>query len=138
MSRHPLMGTRLVTRRDFLRLSAVASGIGLLTAVGVWLLDLRTRAGTEAPIAARPFVWLGTNAIFAYLASGLAAKLLHVFTVGGTEAGRLSWWDAAQTHVFAPLIPSPPLASLVHSICYALLWVAICAWMYRRRIFVKL
>jgi predicted acyltransferase len=116
------------------------NGLALLAlAACVWALDLRTRANAEVPVAARPFVWLGTNAIFAYLASGLVAKLLHVFTVGGgPDAARLSWWDAAQTHVFAPMFPSPPLASLAHSICYAVIWVAICAWMYRRRIFVKL
>lgn len=115
------------------------NGLALLTlAACVWALDLRPRAGGEAPLAARPFVWLGTNAIFAYLASGLAAKLLHVFRLTTADGARVSWWDAAQASVFAPLVPSPPLASLVHSLCYALLWVAICAWMYRRRIFVKL
>lgn len=115
------------------------NGLALLLLAGcVWALDMRSRASGEAPAGARPFVWLGTNAIFAYLASGLAAKLLHVFTVAGADGTRASLWDWVQAHVFAPLVPSPPLASLVHSTCYALLWVAICAWMYRRRLFVKL
>lgn len=115
------------------------NGLALLgLAACVWALDMRTRASGDTPVAARAFVWLGTNAIFAYLASGLAAKLLHVVTVATADGTRVSWWDWAQAHVFAPLIPSAPLASLVHSTCYALLWVAICAWMYRRRLFVKL
>ena len=71
-----------------------------------------------------PFVVLGTNAIFAYLASGLVAKLLHVWTVAAADGTRVSWWEWAQQHVFAPLIPSAPLASLVHSSVYALLWIA--------------
>lgn len=115
------------------------NGLALLgLAACVWALDLRARASGDAPVAARPFVWLGTNAIFAYLASGLAAKLLHVVTVTGADGTRVSWWDWIQAHVFAAVIPSAPLASLLHSTCYALLWVAICAWMYRRRLFVKL
>lgn len=101
------------------------------------LVDL-SRPRTGPPRWAWPFVVLGTNAIFAYLASGLAAKLLRVWTVAGAGGTRTSLWDWAQLHVFAPLIPSPPLASLVHSMTYALAWVGICAWMYRRRMFLKL
>lgn len=109
----------------------------LALAACLWLVDRGGRA-TRAPRWAMPFVVLGTNAIFAYLASGLAAKLLHVAHVTGADGSRLSWWDWAQVHVFAPLIPSPPLASLIHSMSYAILWVGICAWMYQRKIFLKL
>lgn len=108
----------------------------LALAACLWLLDRRPAA--ETPAWARPFVYLGTNAITAYLVSGLASKLLHVWKVAGPDGTRVSVWDWAQHHVFAPLIPSVPLASLVHSVAYALIWVAMCAWMYRRRIFVKL
>ncbi len=112
-------------------------GLGLLSlAACLWLVDLARR--DTPPRWTLPFVVLGTNAIFAYLASGLAAKLLHVVRVAGDGGTRESLWDWAQLHVFAPLIPSPPLASLVHSTAYAALWIAICAWMYRRRIFIKL
>jgi predicted acyltransferase len=102
----------------------------------LWFVDLRR--GPDAPRWTLPFVVLGTNAIFAYLISGLAAKLLHVWTVTAADGSRTSLWDWAQVHVFATLIPSPPLASLVHSTAYALIWIAICWWMYRRRIFLKL
>ena len=114
------------------------TGLGLLSlAACLWLVDLRRR-DTAPPRWAMPFVVLGTNAIFAYLASGLLAKLLHVWTVTSADGTRVSWWEWTQQHVFAPLIPSAPLASLVHSSVYALLWILICAWMYRRRVFLKL
>lgn len=114
------------------------SGLAFLCLAGcLWLVDLHRRAAAP-PRWTFPFIVLGTNAIFAYLASGLAAKLLHVWQVASADGTRLSAWDWAQVHVFAPVIPSAPLASLIHSTCYALLWVAICAWMYRRRLFLKL
>jgi predicted acyltransferase len=114
------------------------SGLAFLCLAGcLWLVDLH-RPAAAPPRWTFPFVVLGTNAIFAYLASGLAAKLLHVWQVASADGTRLSAWDWAQVHVFAPVIPSAPLASLIHSTCYALLWVAICAWMYRRRLFLKL
>ncbi|MGV3518503.1 acyltransferase family protein [Luteitalea sp.] len=114
------------------------SGLAFLCLSGcLWLVDLHRRAATP-PRWTFPFIVLGTNAIFAYLASGIAAKLLHVWQVASADGTRLSAWDWAQVHVFAPMIASAPLASLIHSTCYALLWVAICAWMYRRRLFLKL
>lgn len=114
------------------------AGLGFLAlAACLWLVDLRRRAGAP-PRWTMPFVVLGTNAIFAYLASGLAAKLLRVWTIAGADGTRVSAWAWAQGHVFAPLIPSAPLASLIQSVAYALVWIAICAWMYQRRIFLKL
>ena len=114
------------------------AGVAFLSlAACLWLVDLR-KTDTEAPRWTMPFVVLGTNAIFAYLASGLVAKLLNVWTVAAGDGTRVSWWEWTQQHVFAPLIPSAPLASLVHSSVYALVWILICAWLYRRRLFLKL
>ena len=114
------------------------AGLGFVSlAACLWLVDLRRRTLTP-PRWTMPFVVLGTNAIFAYLASGLVAKLLHVWTVTSADGTSASAWDWAQLHLFAPLVPSAPLASLVHSIAYALVWIAICAWMYQRKIFLKL
>ena len=114
-------------------------GLALLAlAACVRVLDLTPRREAGRGWLAAPFVWLGTNAIFAYLASGIAAKLLQIVTVATGDGTRTSLWDWAQQHVFAAAIPDAALASLVHSTVYALLWVAICGWMYRRRIFLKL
>jgi predicted acyltransferase len=114
-------------------------GLALISlAACLWAVDLRRRDTTRPGWIMGPFVWLGTNAIFAYLASGLVAKLLHVARVGTDAGTRVSAWDWAYMHVFSPLVPSPALASLVHSTAYALTWMAICGWMHKRRVFLKL
>lgn len=114
------------------------AGLGFLSlAACLWLVDLRRR-DSAPPRWSLPLVVLGTNAIFAYLASGLAVKLLHLWEIAGTDGSSHDAWAWAQVHVFAPLIPPPALASLVHSTAYAIVWIAICAWMYQRRIFIKL
>lgn len=114
------------------------AGLGFLAlAACLWLVDLRRR-DTTPPRWAMPLVVLGTNAIFAYLASGLFVKELYRWTIAGAYGTSQNVWDWAQAHVFAALIPSPALASLVHSTVYALIWVAICGVMYRRRVFLKL
>ncbi len=114
------------------------AGLALLSlAACLGLIDMR-RPGISAPRWTMPFVVLGTNAIFAYLASGVVAKLLHVWTVAEGSGTRIPAWDWAQMHLFSPIIASAPLASLVHSSVYALLWMAICGWMYKRSIFLKL
>ncbi len=114
-------------------------GLALVAlAACVWAMDLKPRPDGAHGWLAAPFVWLGTNAIFAYLASGLVARQLNVSTVAGADGSRVSLWDWAQRHLFAPAIPDAALASLVHSIVYALIWIAICGWMYKRRVFLKL
>jgi multiple sugar transport system substrate-binding protein len=61
------LGTHLVTRREFLRLSAVASGIGLLTACAPATAPTTGSTQTEsgaAPAAAKPtLVFTGWNAV---------------------------------------------------------------------------
>ena len=112
------------------------AGLALLAlAACVRAVDVARRV---RPSWAMPFIWLGSNAIFAYLASGLVAKLLHVGTVGAGDGTRLSLWDWAYQRVFAAAIADLALASLVCSTAYLLIWIAICGAMYRRRIFLKL
>lgn len=109
----------------------------------VWLVDLRADrrgvagAGT-VPAWAQPFLWLGTNAIFAYIVSGLVAKLLYVLTVSDSSGQRQTWHAWIQTHLFASWVPDAALASLLFSVFYAAVWIAITGLMYRRRVFVKL
>ncbi len=114
------------------------AGLAFLSLAGCLRLVDLGRRDTPPPRWTTPFVVLGTNAIFAYLASGLIAKLLHVWRVTTADGQSVSWWDWIQLHAFAPLIPSPPLASLAHSIAYAIVWIVVCWWMYQRRIFLKL
>ncbi|HTU99254.1 MAG TPA: hypothetical protein VMF13_01865 [Luteitalea sp.] len=112
------------------------AGLAMLAlAACVRAVDMARRV---PPAWTTPFLWLGSNAIFAYLASGLVAKLLNVATVDGGAGTRLSLWDWAYQRVFAAGIPDLALASLLCSTAYLLIWMAICGWMYKRRLFVKL
>jgi predicted acyltransferase len=103
----------------------------ILLAVCMRLIDLRA---SGLPGWARPFIWLGSNAIFAYLASGLVAKTLHTITLtDGT-----SLWAWGYRNLAEPWIPIPPVASLLYSIAYLLPWFLICWWMYQRKMFIRL
>ena len=115
------------------------AGLGFLSlAACLWLVDLaatrhrRRRAGRCRSSSSAP-----TRSSRTWH-PGWLAKLLHVWTVTSARRHARLLWEWTQQHVFAPLIPSAPLASLVHSSVYALLWILICAWMYRRRVFLKL
>ncbi len=114
------------------------SGLGMLAlAACVWLIDLRADAAAM-PRWTTPFLWLGSNAIFAYMVSTIVWKLLGMVRVGaGDDGGQsLTAWLYAQ--VFATAIPSPPLASLLLSMTFLLVWVAITGVMYRRKVLLKL
>lgn len=114
------------------------SGLGMLAlAACVWLIDLRTDAG-RMPRWTGPFLWLGSNAIFAYLVSTVAWKLLGMVRVGGGDDGGLALTAWLYAQVFAAAIRGPALASLLLSVTYLLVWVAITGLMYRRRVFLKL
>lgn len=98
-----------------------AGAASLLLGVCYWTIDVRGWRGWT-----KPFVILGANAIALYVASGLLADTLAL-----TGAGR-----DAYVNIFAPLA-SPKNASLLYALAnLALLFVPL-AWMYRRRIFLR-
>lgn len=113
------------------------SGLAMVILGGcIQLIDVRTRPENDAPAPAwaMPFTWLGMNAIFVYIASTIVWKCLGMIPVGDT--GSLLGW--AYRQVFAAALPSPALASLVMSLAYLAVWIAVAAVMYQRRVFVKL
>lgn len=95
-----------------------------------WLVD---ELGWHKPV--RPLVILGMNAIAVYLASEFLAEFLDAvhWTSGGNPV-------SLQSHIyqtwFAPLA-SPANASLLYSVTYTLLMLAIAYVMYRRGWFLK-
>jgi predicted acyltransferase len=93
----------------------------LLLAICYWMIDARRWRGWT-----KPFVILGSNAIALYVASGLLADILGV-----TGAGR-----AIYLNIFAP-IASPENASLLYALANLVVLFALLAWMYRRRIFLR-
>jgi predicted acyltransferase len=93
----------------------------LLLAVCYWIVDVRGWRGWTTP-----FVILGSNAIALYVASGLLAD-----TLGITGAGR-----SIYVNVFAPLA-APKNASLLYALANLAILFVLLAWMYRRRIFLR-
>jgi predicted acyltransferase len=97
-----------------------------------WQVDVRGRERW-----ARPFVVLGTNSIAAYAASSLLARTLGVVRLSTADGSRttLHRW------LYARLCDSW-LPEYVASLSWALGFLALCwlgaAWLYRRRIFIKI
>jgi predicted acyltransferase len=94
------------------------------------MMDLR---GWRRPF--HPAVVFGSNAIFAFVATGLVARVLGapIITTPGGAIGVHAWMHE---RLFVPLA-SPINASLVHALATVLAWYAVHAWLMRRRIFFK-
>jgi predicted acyltransferase len=97
-----------------------------------WLVDVRGYR-----LWATPFVMYGTNAILAYMLSTLIAKVMILWTVEGPDGSAISLRRHLVERFLLPLA-SPINASLLYAIGYVLLWLAVMAVLYRRRIFFKI
>ena len=85
---------------------------------------------------AAPFVWLGRNAIAAFLLSSLTAVALIAVRVPGPEGKPRSLWTAIYRTVF-DRFADPRLGSLLFALAYLAIWVAVFGLLHRKRIFVK-
>src|SRR6478752_7352844 len=95
----------------------------LLLALCWWLIEMRGWHGW-----ARPFLWLGSNAIVAYALSTFVSKLGAIIKVaGGTQAITVQTWIF--NHWFAPLADEKN-ASLAFAICYLALWMLVACVLY--------
>jgi predicted acyltransferase len=99
----------------------------LLLALCWWLIEMR---GWHA--WARPFLWLGSNAILVYALSTFAAKLWGIIKVTGGIT--LQSW--IYEHWFAPLAQEKN-ASLAFALSYTALWTLVAWGLYRKKIFIK-
>jgi predicted acyltransferase len=82
----------------------------------------------------QPFIIFGSNAIAAYVLSSLGALTLDLIKAGDDGA-------SLKTYIFAKLFLSwlaPIDASFLFALSYVLLWLAIMAVFYSKRIFIKL
>lgn len=82
----------------------------------------------------KPFVIFGTNAIAAFVLSGLGARLLTMIKVGENDV-------ALKTLIYQKAFLSwatPLNASLAFAICYVLFWLGVMWLFYRNKIFIKL
>ena len=111
---------------------ALTAGLALLLlALCYWLIDVRGWRGWT-----KPFVILGSNAITLYVLSGLLVDTLSIINVGGPDGKPVSASTWIYTHLFAPLA-SPYNASLLYAFAHLAVLFVVLAWMYRRKIFLR-
>ena len=102
----------------------------LLLALCWWLIEMR---GWR--VWARPFLWLGSNAILVYALSTFLGKLGSIIKVSdGGETMAIQTW--IYEHWFAPQAQEKN-ASLAFAICYVALWTLVAWALYRKKIFIK-
>ena len=110
----------------------------LLFAVSYWLIDAceSARVRSFAARIARPLEMYGVNALFIFAFSGLVAKMLGYFKVQsdvGTLISVKAWLFAQLSQL--PL--SPINVSLLFALLFNLLMLAVAAFLWHRKIFIK-
>jgi predicted acyltransferase len=111
---------------------ALTAGLALLLlALCYWLIDVRGWRGWT-----KPFVILGSNAITLYVSSGLLVDTLSVVAVAGPDGKPVPASTWIYTHLFLPLA-SPYDASLLYACAHLAVLYVLLAWMYRRRVFLR-
>jgi predicted acyltransferase len=108
-----------------------AGAAALLLALCYWAIDVKGWRGWT-----KPFVILGSNAITLFVASALLVKTLALITVAGPDGAPMSVSRYAYLHYFVPLA-SPRNASLLYAIANLVLLFGVLAWMYRRRLLLR-
>ena len=103
----------------------------LLLALCYWVIDVRGWRGWT-----KPFVVLGTNAITLFAASALLVKTLLFIKVAKVDGEPLSAWGYLYAHGFEPFF-DPYIASLLFALANVAVLYALLAWMYRRRMFLR-
>jgi predicted acyltransferase len=103
----------------------------VVLAICLWIVDVR---GWTA--WAKPFLWLGTNAIALFVLSTLATILLIAVKVPDGGGKRLSLYGAIYQTGFQHF-SDERLGSLLFALAFLAVWIAAGAVLYRRRIFLK-
>ena len=103
-----------------------------LLALCLWVIDVRGWRGWT-----KPFVVLGTNAITLFAASALLVKTLLWIKVPRDDGTSISLWGWSFAHAFKPFM-DPYVASLAFALVNLAILYVLLAWMYGRRIFVRL
>ncbi len=108
------------------------AGFGaVLLAALYWVIDVKGWTRWT-----KPFVVLGSNAITLFVASGLLVKTLALIHVSGEDGKDVAVSRWAYLHFFVPFA-SPKNASLLYALANLVVLYALLAWMYRRRLFLR-
>ena len=92
--------------------------------------------GTDRPVWARPFEWLGRNPIAAFVLSTLVTIVSLGIKLPGPDGKPRSLYATIYRTVF-DRFADPRLGSLLFALTFLAVWIAICGLLYRRRIFLK-
>jgi predicted acyltransferase len=103
----------------------------LLLAACYWIIDVKGWRRWTTPL-----VILGVNAITLFVASGLLVKTFGLFRVAGSDGREVAVNRWIYLNWFAPF-SDPKNASLLYALANLLLLFALLAWMYRRRIYLR-
>ncbi len=96
-----------------------------------WLIDLR-----HLYRIATPFVIFGSNAIFVYVLSSVAAKLMYLIKLQSVT-GEISLYLWLYQNLFKPWAGDMN-GSLIFAITYVLIWLGVTYLLYRKKIFIKI
>jgi len=86
---------------------------------------------------AKPFIAMGTNPLIAFVGSGFIAKNFYLIKYYGDDGTLISIKTWIYQNICLSMF-SEINASLFHAALHLGLWVAICWWMYKRNIFIKI
>jgi predicted acyltransferase len=112
--------------------SLLMSGLAAIClALCLWIVDVK---GWKT--WAKPFVWLGTNAIALFVLSTFGALLLLWIKLTGDDGKRRSLYGTIYRTVFNHFADQR-IGSLLFALCYLAVWTAIFGLLYRKRIFIK-
>jgi predicted acyltransferase len=100
-------------------------------AIVIWIVDVK---GWKA--WAKPFVWLGMNAIALFVASTLATLLLLWIKLEGDDGKRRSLYGTIYRTVFNRF-SDQRIGSLLFALAFCAVWIAIGGLLYRKKIFIK-
>ncbi len=84
----------------------------------------------------KPFVVFGVNPIVAFVGSGMFARLIYTLWRVDYNGKQVSIQSVIYEKAFHSWLPDR-LASLAFAVAFVLLWYGILAWMYRKKIFLK-
>ena len=96
-----------------------------------WVIDIYHRE-----LWTKPFLYFGMNAIFAFVLSGVVAKILLRTMITGNTGEPESLWKYLYQHGYASLM-GPKISSLLFALTLVLLLYLLLRWMYNRKIFMK-
>jgi predicted acyltransferase len=107
-------------------------GLAAMTlALCIWAVDVKGWKGW-----ARPFQWLGMNAIAIFVAADVATIALLWIKVPGADGKPRSLYSAIYRSVF-DRFTDPRIGSLLFALTFCAFWIAVAGLLFRRRIFLK-